>query len=166
MQCTILASLRSEMGHKRQLPHRSIGVRLCSINRHNQSPPKVLEPIDGQLGIADGVLDVLMTEIMLERASIVAIVGELVAAGVPEHVRVDANWHLGGLTEALDEPVEAYIDLLTGQVHALVKDRHRSREFIEFLKLIDAAYPAHTAIRLILDNHSAHISKETKTWLA
>src|SRR6266576_2411976 len=60
----------------------------------------------------------------------------------------------------------AGIDLLTGQVHALVKDRHRSREFIEFLKLIDAAYPAHTAIRLILDNHSAHISKETKAWLA
>jgi hypothetical protein len=49
-----------------------------------------------------------MTEIMLERASIVAIVGELVAAGVPEHVRVDAKWHLRGLTEALDEPVEAY----------------------------------------------------------
>ena len=60
----------------------------------------------------------------------------------------------------------AGIDLLTGQVHALVKDRHRSREFIEFLKLIDAAYPAHTAIKLILDNHSAHISKETKAWLA
>jgi transposase len=34
------------------------------------------------------------------------------------------------------------------------------------LKLVDAAYPTHTAIRLILDNHSAHISKETKTWLA
>jgi transposase len=60
----------------------------------------------------------------------------------------------------------AGIDLLTGQVHALVRDRHRSREFIEFLKLLDAAYPAHTAIELILDNHSAHISKETKAWLA
>jgi len=60
----------------------------------------------------------------------------------------------------------AGIDLLTGQVHALVKDRHRSREFIEFLKLLDAAYPADTAIKLILDNHSAHISKETKAWLA
>jgi transposase len=60
----------------------------------------------------------------------------------------------------------AGIDLLTGQVHALVRDRHRSREFIEFLKLIDAAYPAHTAIKLILDNHSAHISKETRAWLA
>jgi transposase len=60
----------------------------------------------------------------------------------------------------------AGIDLLTGKVLALVKDRHRSREFIDFLKLLDAAYPAHTAIHLILDNHSAHISKETRTWLA
>jgi transposase len=60
----------------------------------------------------------------------------------------------------------AGIDLLTGKVHALVRDRHRSREFIEFLKLLDAAYPAGTAIKLILDNHSAHISRETRTWLA
>jgi len=60
----------------------------------------------------------------------------------------------------------AGIDLVTGKVHALVKDRHRSREFIEFLKLLDAAYPASTAIKVILDNHSAHISKETKAWLA
>jgi len=59
----------------------------------------------------------------------------------------------------------AGIDLLTGKVHALVRDRHRSREFIEFLKLLDAAYPAGTAIKLILDNHSAHISRETRTWL-
>lgn len=60
----------------------------------------------------------------------------------------------------------AGIDLLTGKVHALVRDRHRSREFVEFLQLLDAAYPADTAIKLILDNHSAHISKETKAWLA
>ena len=60
----------------------------------------------------------------------------------------------------------AGIDLLTGKVHALVKDRHRSREFIELLRLIDAAYPPNTAIKLILDNHSAHISRETRTWLA
>ena len=39
-------------------------------------------------------------------------------------------------------------------------ERHRSREFIEFLKLLDAAYPASTAIKLILDNHSAHISRK------
>ena len=60
----------------------------------------------------------------------------------------------------------AGIDLFTGHVHALVKERHRSREFIEFLKLLDAAYPADTAIEVILDNHSAHVSRETTTWLA
>jgi transposase len=60
----------------------------------------------------------------------------------------------------------AGIDLLTGRVHALVRDRHRSREFIEFLKILDQAYPAATAIKIILDNHSAHISQETRTWLA
>jgi hypothetical protein len=47
-----------------------------------------------------------------------------------------------------------------------VKDRHRRRECIEFLKLLDAAYPTRTAIKLTLDNHSAHISKETTAWLA
>ena len=60
----------------------------------------------------------------------------------------------------------AGIDLLTGQVHACVEDRHRSREFISFLKKLDAAYPSDTAIKVILDNHSAHVSKETNKWLA
>jgi transposase len=60
----------------------------------------------------------------------------------------------------------AGIDLLTGKVHACVEDRHRSREFVSFLKRLDTAYPADTAIKLLLDNHSAHTSKETKAWLA
>jgi transposase len=51
-------------------------------------------------------------------------------------------------------------------VHACVEDRHRSREFVSFLKQLDAAYPVDTAIKLILDNHSAHTSKETRAWLA
>jgi transposase len=60
----------------------------------------------------------------------------------------------------------AGIDLLTGKVHACVEDRHRSREFVAFLSKLDAAYPTDTAIKIILDNHSAHISKETNEWLA
>ena len=60
----------------------------------------------------------------------------------------------------------AGIDLLTGKVHACVEEHHRSREFISFLKKIEAAYSTGTAIKLILDNHSAHVSKETKAWLA
>jgi|GEM_PF-1936655 len=54
------------------------------------------------------------------------------------------------------------IDLHTGSVHALVKDRHRSREFIEFLDMIDGRYPKDWVIRIVLDNHSSHVSKETR----
>lgn len=60
----------------------------------------------------------------------------------------------------------AGIDLLSGQVIGQVRDRHRSREFIELLKRIDATYPAGAVIRMVLDNHSSHISKETRTYLA
>ena len=59
----------------------------------------------------------------------------------------------------------AGIDLVTGEVHASVEERHRSREFVAFLQKLDAAYPPATAIKIILDNHSAHVSKETKAWL-
>ena len=50
----------------------------------------------------------------------------------------------------------AGIDLLTGKVRACVENRHRSREFVGLLKKLDAAYPTDTAIKVILDNHSAH----------
>ena len=59
----------------------------------------------------------------------------------------------------------AGIDLHNGIVFPLIKDRHRSREFVEFLSLLDAHYPADWQIRLILDNHSAHVSKETRAYL-
>ncbi len=59
----------------------------------------------------------------------------------------------------------AGIDLLSGEVLGLVRERHRSAEFIEFLKLANAHYPAGARIRLVLDNHSAHISKETRAFL-
>jgi transposase len=60
----------------------------------------------------------------------------------------------------------AGIDLHTGQITELVSDTHNSKDFIEFLTKLDQAYPPHQIIRLVLDNHSAHISKETKSYLA
>jgi transposase len=59
----------------------------------------------------------------------------------------------------------AGIDLLSGEVLGLVRPRHRSAEFIEFLKLADAHYPPGARIGMVLDNHSAHISKETRAFL-
>ena len=60
----------------------------------------------------------------------------------------------------------AGIDLHTGQITELVSDTHNSKDFIEFLTKLDQAYPPHQIIRLVLDHHSAHISKETKSYLA
>jgi len=59
----------------------------------------------------------------------------------------------------------AGIDLLNGHVHGLVVDRHRSSEFIDFLKILDRHYPTDKTIRVILDNHSAHLSRETRSYL-
>lgn len=60
----------------------------------------------------------------------------------------------------------AGIDLLDGHVLGFVRDRHRSREFVEFLKLADDHYPKGSRIRIVLDNHTAHTSKETRSYLA
>jgi transposase len=60
----------------------------------------------------------------------------------------------------------ASLDLHDGHVLARVEERHRSREFVALLKDLDAYYPAEVTIRVILDNHSAHISKETRAYLA
>lgn len=60
----------------------------------------------------------------------------------------------------------AGIDLLTGEAVPLVSDTHKSSDYIAFLKILDAKYPKGDTIRLILDNHSAHTSKETRQYLA
>lgn len=60
----------------------------------------------------------------------------------------------------------AALDLHTGQIIANVELRHRSVEFIALLRRLDEHYPSEAVIRVVLDNHSAHISKETMAYLA
>ena len=60
----------------------------------------------------------------------------------------------------------AGIDLHSGHIFANVEERHRSVEFIALLKRLDEHYPPEAIIRVVLDNHSAHISKETMAYLS
>jgi hypothetical protein len=60
----------------------------------------------------------------------------------------------------------AALDLQDGHITARVEDRHRSVEFIGLLSDLDTRYPPECTIRIILDNHSAHISKETQAFLS
>lgn len=59
----------------------------------------------------------------------------------------------------------AGIDLHDGTVIPMVANRHRSAEFVIYLKKLMNHYPQDWKIRVILDNHSAHRSKETMKFL-
>jgi len=58
------------------------------------------------------------------------------------------------------------IDLLTGNIIATIEEQHTSKEFIKFLKEVDNYYKDMTKIKIILDNHSIHVSKETRAYLS
>ena len=60
----------------------------------------------------------------------------------------------------------AAIDLQTGEAIPLVRDRHSSREYIEFLKLLDDKYQKGDKIRIVLDNLKVHTSEATRKYLA
>lgn len=60
----------------------------------------------------------------------------------------------------------AGIDLQTGEAVPLVRESHNSRDYIEFLKLLDNKYPKEDKIRLVLDNLKVHTSDETRKYLA
>lgn len=59
----------------------------------------------------------------------------------------------------------AAIDLLTGEAIPLVSETHKSADFVEFLKKLNEKYPQDDKVRIILDNHSAHTSRETQEYL-
>lgn len=77
----------------------------------------------------------------------------------PSHLR-DYEYERLGTVSLL-----AGLDLHSGRVIETISDTHNSADFIAFLKKLDGAYAEHQKIRLVLDNHSAHISKETRNYL-
>lgn len=60
----------------------------------------------------------------------------------------------------------AGIDLQTGEAIPLVSATHNSKDYIEFLKLLDNKYPKGDKIRIVLDNLKVHTSEETRKYLA
>jgi transposase len=77
----------------------------------------------------------------------------------PSHTR-DYEYERLGTVSLL-----AGLDLHSGRVTETVRDTHKSSDFIAFLQKLDASYPTGIPIRLLLDNHSAHTSRETQAYL-
>src|ERR1700693_1326988 len=82
-----------------------------------------------------------------------------VAGKYPSHLR-DYEYKRLGTVSLL-----AGLDLHSGRIIETISDTHKSADFIAFLKKLDTAYAETQKIRLVLDNHSAHISKETRSYL-
>ena len=59
----------------------------------------------------------------------------------------------------------AALDLATGKVIGSLHARHRSQEFLAFLKKIDHEVPADLDCHVILDNASTHKTPAVKRWL-
>ena len=82
------------------------------------------------------------------------------AGGRPSPHRRDREYARLGTLSLL-----AAIDLPAGVAVPMVSDTHKSSDFVAFLRKLDGSYPKGDVIRLILDNHSSHVSAETQAYL-
>src|SRR5207248_7338298 len=59
----------------------------------------------------------------------------------------------------------AALNMLDGKVIGTCLPRHRHREFLRFLKLVDQQTPAGLDLHLIVDNYATHKTPAVKRWL-
>ena len=57
-------------------------------------------------------------------------------------------------------------EVATGKVTGLCLSRHRHKEFLVFLKVIDGQVPKGLDVHLVLDNYGTHNHPNVKAWLA
>jgi transposase len=81
------------------------------------------------------------------------------APGIPERRTHDYQRH--GTTTLF-----AALDLATGNVIGELHRRHRSKEFLAFLRTIDGNVPSALDVHLIMDNYGTHKTPTVKSWLA
>jgi transposase len=81
------------------------------------------------------------------------------APGIPERRTHDYMRH--GTTTLF-----AALDIVTGEVIGEVHRRHRSSEFLRFLRTIEASVPPHLDVHLVMDNYGTHKTPSIKAWFA
>ena len=60
----------------------------------------------------------------------------------------------------------AALDIATGKVIGETHRRHRSKEFLQFLRTIDANVPPALEVHLVMDNYGTHKTPTVRAWLA
>ena len=60
----------------------------------------------------------------------------------------------------------AALDIATGEIVGQCFPRHRSREFLKFLRTLEAQVPDDLDVHLVMDNHATHKTPAVQRWLA
>jgi transposase len=81
------------------------------------------------------------------------------APGIPERRTHDYARH--GTTTLF-----AALDIATGEVIGELHRRHRSSEFLQFLRTIEANVPPALDVHLVMDNYGTHKTPSIKAWFA
>ncbi len=81
------------------------------------------------------------------------------APGIPERRTHDYTRH--GTTTLF-----AALDIATGEVIGEMHRRHRSAEFLQFLRTIEATVPEDLDVHLVMDNYGTHKTPSIKSWFA
>jgi transposase len=81
------------------------------------------------------------------------------APGIPERRTHDYQRH--GTTTLF-----AALDIATGKVIGELHRRHRAKEFLQFLRTIEANVPQGLDVHLIMDNYGTHKTPSVKAWFA
>lgn len=81
------------------------------------------------------------------------------APGIPERRTHDYMRH--GTTTLF-----AALDIVTGKVIGELHRRHRSDEFLKFLRTINKNTPPELDLHLIMDNYGTHKTEKVKNWLS
>jgi len=58
----------------------------------------------------------------------------------------------------------AALDIATGEVIGQMHRRHRSNEFLQFLRTIEANVPAELDVHLVMDNYGTHKTPKVRAW--
>ena len=78
--------------------------------------------------------------------------------GIPERQTHDYLRH--GVTN-----LYAALDVASGKVIGALADRHRQKEYMEFLELVDRRTPKKKVLHIIVDNASSHNTKKVQEFL-
>lgn len=60
----------------------------------------------------------------------------------------------------------AALDIASGEVIGELHRRHRSSEFLQFLRTIEANVPPELDVHLVMDNYGTHKTSKVKDWFA